>query len=68
MEQICRLLSEHFAITFGLAVALSALADVPPAASAARIEASEVIRDVENAVNNKAIRRDSQIVFWLTLN
>ena len=46
MEQLCRLLPEHFAITFGLVVALSALAALPPAARAARIEASDVIRDV----------------------
>ena len=46
MEQLCRLLPEHFAITLGLVVALSALAALPPAARAARIEASEVIRDV----------------------
>ena len=46
MEQLCRLLPEHFAITLGLVVALSALAALPPAARAARIEASDVIRDV----------------------
>ena len=46
MEQLCRLLPEHFAITLGLVVALSTLAALPPAARAARIEASEVIRDV----------------------
>jgi putative ABC transport system permease protein len=46
MEELCRLLPEHFAITLGLVVALSALAALPPAARAARIEASEVIRDV----------------------
>jgi putative ABC transport system permease protein len=39
-------LPEHFAITLGLVLALSALAALPPAARAARIEASEVIRDV----------------------
>jgi len=46
MEELCRLLPEHFAMAFGLVVALSVLAAVPPAARAARIEASEVIRDV----------------------
>jgi putative ABC transport system permease protein len=46
MEELCRLLPEHFAITLGLVVALSALAALPPAMRAARIEASEVIRDV----------------------
>jgi putative ABC transport system permease protein len=46
MEELCRLLPEHFAITLGLVVALSALAALAPAARAARIEASEVIRDV----------------------
>ncbi|MCL1985391.1 MAG: ABC transporter permease [Betaproteobacteria bacterium] len=46
MEQLCRLLPEHFAVTLGLVVALSALAALPPAARAARIEASDVIRDV----------------------
>ena len=46
MEQLCRLLPEHFAITLGLVVALSTLAALPPATRAARIEASEVIRDV----------------------
>jgi putative ABC transport system permease protein len=46
MEELCRLLPEHFAITLGLVVALSVLAALPPAARAARIEASEVIRDV----------------------
>lgn len=46
MEELCRLLPEHFAITLGLVAALSVLASLPPAARAARIEASEVIRDV----------------------
>ena len=46
MEKLCRLLPEHFAIAFGLVVTLSVLAALPPAARAARIEASEVIRDV----------------------
>jgi putative ABC transport system permease protein len=46
MEQLCRLLPEHLAIAFGLVAALSVLAALPPAARAARIEASEVIRDV----------------------
>jgi putative ABC transport system permease protein len=46
MEELCRLLPEHFAITFGMVAALSVCAALPPAVRAARIEASEVIRDV----------------------
>jgi putative ABC transport system permease protein len=46
MEELCRLLPEHFAITLGLVVTLSVLAALPPAARAARIEAAEVIRDL----------------------
>lgn len=45
-EYVCRLLPEHFALTFGLVIALSVPASLPPAARAARIEPSEVIRDV----------------------
>ena len=46
MEELCRLLPEHFGISLGLVAALSVLAALPPAVRAARIEPSEVIRDV----------------------
>ena len=46
LEELCRLLPEHFAITLGLVATLSVLAALPPAARAARIEAAEVIRDL----------------------
>lgn len=46
LEQVCRLLPEHFLLTFAAVVALSLLAALGPALRAARIEPSEVIRDV----------------------
>lgn len=46
LEQICRLLPEHFLLAFAAVVTLSLLAALGPALRAARIEPSEVIRDV----------------------
>ncbi len=46
VEHICLLLPRHFAAALGLVVLLSLTASVLPAARAARIEPSEVIRDV----------------------
>lgn len=45
-EQICRLLPEHFLLAFAAVVGLSLVAALGPALRAARIEPSEVIRDV----------------------
>ena len=46
MEQVCRLLPEHFLLAFALVAGLSMLAALGPALRAARVEPSEVIRDV----------------------
>lgn len=46
MENLCRLLPQHFAVAFGVATALSLTAALGPALRAAHIEPSEVIRDV----------------------
>ena len=46
MEQVCRLLPEHFLLAFALVAGLSLLAALGPALRAARVEPSEVIRDV----------------------
>jgi len=46
MEQICRLEILHFALALGLTTLLSLLAALAPALRAARVEPSEVIRDV----------------------
>ena len=46
MESLCRLLPQHFAAALGMATALSLAAALGPAFRAARIEPSEVIRDV----------------------
>ena len=46
MEQVCRLLPGHFLLSFALVACLSLLAALGPALRAARVEPSEVIRDV----------------------
>lgn len=46
LEQICRLLPEHFLLALAAVVALSLAAALGPALRAARIQPSEVIRDV----------------------
>lgn len=46
VEQVCRLLPRHFATALGLVLLLSLLGALQPGARAARIEPSEVIRDV----------------------
>jgi len=46
MEQVCRLLPAHFLLAFAAVSGLALLAAVGPALRAARIEPSEVIRDV----------------------
>lgn len=46
MEQVCRLLPGHFLLAFALVAGLSMLAALGPALRAARVEPSEVIRDV----------------------
>ena len=46
MEQVCRLPPEHFLLAFALVAGLSLLAALGPALRAARVEPSEVIRDV----------------------
>ena len=46
MESLCRLLPQHFAVALGMATALSLAAALGPALRAARIDPSEVIRDV----------------------
>lgn len=45
-ESLCRLLPYHFAIALGTAIGISLAATLGPALRAARIEPSEVIRDV----------------------
>ncbi|WP_298031067.1 FtsX-like permease family protein [uncultured Desulfovibrio sp.] len=46
MEQVCRLPPEHFLLAFAMVAGLSLLAALGPALRAARVEPSEVIRDV----------------------
>lgn len=46
LEQVCRLLPEHFLLALAAVVTLSLAAALGPALRAARIEPSEVIRDV----------------------
>lgn len=46
LEQVCRLLPQHFLLAFAAVGGLSLLAALGPALRAARIEPSEVIRDV----------------------
>lgn len=46
MEQVCRLPTAHFLLAFALVACLSLLAALGPALRAARVEPSEVIRDV----------------------
>lgn len=46
MEQVCRLLPQHFLLAFAAVAALALLAAVGPAVRAARVEPSEVIREV----------------------
>lgn len=46
VEKICSLSPVHLLTALGLVLLLSLLATLPPAARAARIEPSEVIRDV----------------------
>ena len=46
MEQICRLLPRHVLLAFALTAGLALAAALGPALRAARIEPSEVIRDV----------------------
>ncbi|WP_165176716.1 FtsX-like permease family protein [Desulfovibrio sp. ZJ369] len=46
LEQVCRLLPEHFLLALAAVVALSLAAALGPALRAARIQPSEVIRDV----------------------
>ncbi len=46
LEQVCRLLPEHFALAVALTAGLSLLAALPPALHSTKIEPSEVIRDV----------------------
>ena len=46
LEQVCLLLPEHFLITFAAVAGLALLAALGPALRAARIEPSEVIREI----------------------
>ena len=46
MEQVCRLLPQHFLLAFAAVCTLAFLAALGPALRAARIEPSEVIREV----------------------
>lgn len=46
MEQVCRLLPQHFLIAFAAVAGLAAAAALGPALRAARIEPSEVIREI----------------------
>lgn len=46
MEQVCLLLPEHFALAFAAVSGLALLAALAPALRAARVEPSEVIREI----------------------
>ena len=46
MEQVCRLLPQHFLIAFAAVAGLAVAAALGPALRAARIEPSEVIREI----------------------
>ena len=46
LERVCTLAPQHFALALGLVLGLTLLASLQPAARAACIEPSEVIRDV----------------------
>ena len=46
MEQVCRLLPQHFLLAFAAVAGLALAAALGPALRAARIEPSEVIREV----------------------
>ena len=46
VERICTLLPQHFALALGLVLGITLLATLQPAARAARVEPSEVIRDI----------------------
>ena len=45
-EALCRLLPEHFALALGIVLGVTLAASLHPAARAAAIEPSEVLRDV----------------------
>ena len=46
LEQVCLLLPQHFLLTFAAVAGLALLAALGPALRAARIEPSEVIREI----------------------